>query len=49
MLGHAKVPGKKREYSDITPKEDKTLPIKLKMREDDVQLLKERMECQENK
>ena len=50
VLGHAKVPERKRKQSDSTPNEDETLPIKmkrLKRLENEVQLLKERVESQE--
>ena len=47
VLGHAKVPERKRKQSDSTPNEDETLPIKVKRLENDVQLLKEKVESQE--
>ena len=47
VLGHAKPPERKRKQSDSTPNEDETLPIKVKRLENDVQLLKERLENQE--
>ena len=47
VLGDAKEPERKRKQSDSTPNEDKTLPIKVKRLENDVQLLKERVESQE--
>ena len=47
VLGHAKVPERKRKQSDSTPNEDETLPIKMKRLENDFQLLKERVESQE--
>ena len=47
VLGHAKVPERKRKQSDSTPNEDETLPIKMKRLENDFQLLKERLESQE--
>ena len=42
VLGHAKPPERKRKQS-----EDETLPIKVKRLENDFQLLKERVESQE--
>ena len=47
VLGHAKVSERKRKQSDSTPNEDETLPIKVKRLENDVQLLKEKVESQE--
>ena len=47
VLGHAKPPERKRKQSDSTPNEDETLPMKMKRLENDVQLLKERVEIQE--
>ena len=47
VLGHAKVPERKRKQSDSTPNEDETLPIKMKRLENEVQLLKEKVESQE--
>ena len=47
LLGHAKPPERKRKQSDSTPNEDETLPIKVKRLENDVQLLKEKVESQE--
>ena len=50
LLGHAKPSERKRKQSDSTPNEDETLPIKmkrLKRLENEVQLLKERVESQE--
>ena len=47
LLGHAKPSERKRKQSDSTPNEDETLPIKMKRLENDVQLLKERVESQE--
>ena len=47
VLGHTKVPERKRKQSDSTPNEDETLPIKVKRLENDVQLLKEKVESQE--
>ena len=47
VLGHAKPPERKRKQSDSTPNEDETLPIKVKRLENDVQLLKEKVESQE--
>ena len=45
------MPGRKCEHSDsvisTTPNEDETLQVKVKRLENDVQLLKERMEHQE--
>ena len=47
LLGHAKPSERKRKQSDSTPNEDETLPIKVKRLENDVQLLKEKVESQE--
>ena len=47
LLGHAKPSERKRKQSDSTPNEDETLPVKMKRLENDVQLLKERVESQE--
>ena len=47
LLGHAKPSERKRKQSDSTPNEDETLPIKMKRLENEVQLLKERVESQE--
>ena len=47
LLGHAKPSERKRKQSDSTPNEDETLPIKVKRLENDFQLLKERVESQE--
>ena len=52
MIGNGKQPrGRKRRHSDSVlsdiPKEDETPPIKLKRLENEVQLLKERIESQE--
>ena len=51
MLGLAKAPGRKCKDSDsvisTTPNEDETLQVKVKRLENDVQLLKERVENQE--
>ena len=47
LLGHAKPSERKRKQSDSTPNEDETLPIKMKRLENDFQLLKERVESQE--
>ena len=41
------MPERKRKQSDSTPNEDETLPIKVKRLENDVQLLKEKVESQE--
>ena len=41
------MPERKRKQSDSTPNEDETLPMKMKRLENDVKLLKERVEIQE--